>query len=165
MNSTPRLGLLFLSAGQAQKEVVHNDSLQTLDILVTGAVEDVPQSTPPTDPATGTCYIVGSNPTGAWDGNADKLAAFTNAGWRFVSPQEGFVVYVRPTGTWAVFRAGAWEFGAVRGTSLVLAGQQVVGSRMPAIASPAGGTTIDNEARTALSQILAAMREHGLIEQ
>jgi hypothetical protein len=47
---------------------------------------------------------------------------------------------------------------------LFLGGQQVVGSRAEAILSPTGGTTIDSEARAIIDQILATMRQHGLIE-
>jgi hypothetical protein len=62
-----------------------------------------------------------------------------------------------------VVRAGAWELGNLRGTSLVLGGLQVVGARAGAITDPSGGTTVDSQARTALSAILAALRQHGLI--
>lgn len=72
--------------------------------------------------------------------------------------------FVRTTGTWGAYRSGAWELGVVRGSTLVLGGQQVVGSRAGPIASPSGGTTIDAEARGVIDQILAAMRQHGLIE-
>jgi hypothetical protein len=72
--------------------------------------------------------------------------------------------YVKASGTWAAYRQGAWEIGVVRGSSLVLGGQQVVGSRAAAIASPSGGTTIDSHARTPIGQILAALRQHGLID-
>ena len=49
-------------------------------------------------------------------------------------------------------------------TGLFVDGEQVVGTRAEAIASPAGGATVDAEARTAVSQILAALRTHGLID-
>ena len=42
-------------------------------------------------------------------------------------------------------------------------GVKVVGSRGAAIAAPAAGTTIDSEARSAIGEILAALRLHGLI--
>jgi len=38
-----------------------------------------------------------------------------------------------------------------------------VGARAAAIDSPAGGTVVDLEARSAISAILSAMRQHGLI--
>lgn len=72
-------------------------------------------------------------------------------------------VHVRASGQPATYREGAWEFGILRGASLMLGGQQVVGSRGAAIVSPSGGATIDAEARTTLSLMLAALRQHGLI--
>jgi hypothetical protein len=48
-------------------------------------------------------------------------------------------------------------------TGLFIDGEQVVGRRAAAIAAPAGGATIDTEARAAVSQILEGLRQHGLI--
>jgi hypothetical protein len=163
MSGTPRLALPFLSAGQALKEFFHNEALQTLDILVAAAIEEPPRAAPPSSPALGVAYIVTASPTGAWAGEAGNVAAYTSGGWRFVAPTEGMSAYVKSTGVWATYRAGAWEFGNVRGSSLVLGGVKVVGAQGSAIADPSGGTTIDSQARTALGQILAALREHGLI--
>ena len=59
---------------------------------------------------------------------------------------------------------GAEASRPLRGSSLVLDGIQVVGTRRPAIPSPAGGATVDSEARTAISELLDALRDHGLIE-
>ena len=39
----------------------------------------------------------------------------------------------------------------------------IVRPRADAIASPAGGTTVDDEARTSIDQILITLRQHGLI--
>lgn len=164
MSGTARLGLPFLSAGQAQKEVTHNEALQTLDSLVAGSVEEPPRNDPPGSPAAGECYIVGAAPTGEWAGAAEYVAAFTSAGWRLSPPQEGMIFYVRSAGLWAAFRAGAWELGQVRGASVLIGGQQVVGGRAAAIGSASGGSTVDSEARGVIDQILAALRQHGLIE-
>lgn len=164
MSGTPRLNLPFLSAGQAQKEFTHNEALQTLDIVVAGAVEEGPRVAPPASPAIGACYIVDASPTGAWAGKAQSVAAFTNGGWRFVTPVEAMSVYVRTSGTWASYRLGAWEIGTVRGSRVVLGGQQVLGNRAAAIGSAAGGTVVDVQARAVIDQILAALRQHGIIE-
>ena len=164
MSGTARLGLPFLSAGQAQKEVTHNEALQALDALVAGAVEEPPRADPPAAPAVGACYIVGTTPTGDWTGKPQYVAAFTSAGWRLLPPVEGMAVLVRSEGVSAVFRAGAWELGQVRGSSVLIGGEQVVGSRAAAIASASGGATVDSEARAVLDQILGALRQHGLID-
>jgi hypothetical protein len=164
MSGSARLGLPFLAAGQAQKEFFHNEALQTLDLLVAGTVEEAPRSTPPTSPLEGACYLVGASPSGAWAGKSGCIAGFTSGGWRLISPLEGMTVYVKATGVWANYRSGAWELGTVRGASLVLGGVQVVGSRLSAIAGPSGGSNVDTESRATINQILAALRQHGLIE-
>jgi len=135
-----------------------------LDVLVAGAVEGLPLATPPASPAIGDCYIVAGSPTGAWAGQAQQIAAYTSAGWRFIAPRDGMSLYVASSGEAAVYHDGAWEVGPLKGSELVVDGLKVVGSRGSAINAPAGGATIDAEARTALGMVLTAMREHGLIE-
>jgi len=142
----------------------HNEALQTLDSLFAGAVEEPPRTAPPPEPQIGECYIVAEDPADAWTGKAQYVAGWTSGGWRFIAPLEGMSLYVRSTGTWASFRNGAWEIGLVRGTAVMIGDQQVVGSRTAAIAAPAGGTTVDAEARGTIEAILGSLREHGLIE-
>lgn len=163
MAGTPRLALPFLSVGQAQKEFTHNEGLQTLDILVAGAVEEPPLATPPASPTVGACYIVASAATDAWAGKSQFVAAWTSGGWRFVPPLEGMCLYERTSATWAEFRNGAWEIGIERAAALLIDGQQVVGPRGAAIPSPSGGATIDSESRAAIDAILGALSQHGLI--
>jgi hypothetical protein len=145
MSVTARLGLPLLAAGQAQKEFLHNEALQSLEMLVAPMVEEPPLSTPPPSPGPGSCYIVATSPGGAWAGKANCLAEFTSGGWRFAEPPEGVSVYVRSTQTRTTFREGAWE----------LSGGPVE--------SPTGGATIDSEARAAIDQILGVLRQHGLL--
>lgn len=164
MDGTARLDLPFLSVGQAAKETVHNEALQALDILVCGAVEDSATNAPPSDAAVGSCYLISSSPTGDWAGKANHVAAFTAGGWLLLPPSEGMQFLIRSTGTIAAFVGGAWEVGQVRAAKLLINGQQVVGSREAAIASPSGGTTVDSQARETLDQILVTLRQHGLIE-
>jgi len=163
MAGTPRLALPFLSVGQAQKEFTHNESLQTLDVLVAGAVEQPPLATPPTSPTLGACYIVGPAATDAWAGKSQCVAAWTSGGWRFISAVEGMLLYERTSGTWAAFRNGGWELGIARAAALVIDGQQVVGPRVAPIPSPSGGSVIDSEGRAAIDAILGALTQHGLI--
>lgn len=145
MSVTPRFGLPLLTAGQAQKEFLHNESVQTLELLVAPAVEEPPLATPPPSSLPGSCYIVAANPTGPWTGKAQCLAAFTSGGWRFVVPADGTTVFVRSTQTRANYRQGAWELSG------------------GPIGSPSGGATIDTQARSVIDQILSALRQHGLI--
>lgn len=139
-------------------------ALQILDTMVAAAVEVPPLNTPPASPAAGACYVVGAAPTGAWSGKAGQVAAFGPGGWRYVVPADGMEVYIKSSGLKGSFRSGQWELGIARVTAVAVGGQQVVGIRQGAIAVPGGGTTIDSAARSAIGEILVALRAHGLIE-
>jgi len=105
----------------------------------------------------------GANPAGEWAQHADHLAGFTSGGWRFVAPAAGLSVLVKTSGVFATWGASGWEVGTVSASRLVVEGLQVVGTRQDAIPDPAGGATVDAEARAALEQVLVALRTHGLI--
>jgi hypothetical protein len=143
---------------------MHNEALQTLDFVAAASIEEEPRNDPPPAPAIGACYVVDTLPTGDWAEKPQCMAGFTIGGWRFVTPFEGLSAYVKSNNSWATFRSGGWEVGYLRGTSVVIDGQQVVGSRAGAIASPTGGTTVDSQARTTIDQVLAVLRDHGLID-
>ena len=164
MTLSARLSLPLLIPGQAQKEFFHNEALQTLDILTSAAVEEAARNDPPESPIEGDCYIVGGSPTGVWSGKGQFIACYTSGGWRYVAPFEGMSAYVRATGLSATYRGGTWEFGALRGTNLMLGGVQVVGGRQAAIPAPTGGSLVDAEGRSTINQILTTLRQHGLIE-
>jgi hypothetical protein len=163
MSGSARLDLPFLSAGQAGKEFVHNEALQTLDLLTAAAVEEGPRNTPPATPSIGACYIVGVAPTDQWAGKAGYLAGYTSGGWRFIAPTDGMTALVKSSGIWGAYRSGSWDIGTIRGVAVVLGGTQILGSQLPAIAGPTGGTVADTESRATINQILDALRQHGLI--
>jgi hypothetical protein len=163
MESSARLSLPFISPGQAQKELFHNEALQILDSVIAAAVEEPPRNDPPDPPVVGTCFLVGPSPTGDWAPNANALASYTAAGWRFAAPLDGMQVWIKSSSVSAIYAAGAWQVGTLFGSKVVVGGAQVVGAQASSIADPAGGATIDSEARTAISSILAALRQHGLI--
>ena len=160
---TPRFGLPLLAPGQAAKELTHNEALSLLDLLVQPVVQGTGTVTPPPAPLVGQGWIVGADATGAWRGQAGRLAGWTAGGWRFVDPVEGLVVWDVSQAIPIAYRGGLWQESDVRGARLTVGGKQVVGSRKGAIADPQGGGTIDDVARSTLVAILAALRSHGLI--
>lgn len=162
-NGSARLALPFIETGQAQKELTHNEALALLDIAVQPDVEGVGRDAPPADPVAGQCWIVGSAPSGAWTGQAGRLAGWTESGWRFVAARDGASVWDRSTSRYVLRVGGVWESGVLRGARLVIAGKQVVAAQRPAIADPAGGASVDPEARAAITAVLAALRAHGLV--
>jgi hypothetical protein len=143
---------------------MHNEALQRLDMLVAASVDELPIPEPPEAPDLGQCFIVAAGAAGDWAGKEDCLTIWTSGGWRFTNPTEGMAAYVRSVGVFAVYRGGAWEFGAVRGSAVLIGGTQVAGDQAPPIAAPAGGATVDLEARSAIAQVLSALRAHGLVK-
>jgi len=138
-------------------------SLLILDSLTAAAVEEPPRNDPPDPPVVATCFLVGTSPTGDWIGHAGALATYTAAGWRFVAPIEGMGAWVKSTSVSATFAQGAWQVGTLFGSKVTIGGTQVIGPQASSIADPAGGITTDSEARAAISSILTALRQHGLI--
>jgi Protein of unknown function (DUF2793) len=160
---TDRLTLPLLAAGQAQKEIWHNEALIQLDFLVQGVVVAVAPVSVPATPSLGQSWIVGASPSGAWVGHANALACWTTGGWRFAGPIEGMTVWSLADSLLVRRTASAWVKGDMTAASVKIGGNQVLGARQSAIASPSGGSVIDTEARLALTALLAAARTHGLI--
>jgi hypothetical protein len=162
--STARFALPLLQAGQAQKELYHNEALALIDIGLAPAVQSVALNTPPTTPALGACWVVGASPTGAWSGLANAIAGWTGGGWRFVMPSAGMTVWSMTDQVFARFTGSTWVVGDMVAARVAIGGNQVVGARRGAIESPTGGSVVDSTARTAIAAILAALRGHGLID-
>lgn len=162
-DATSRWDLPLLHAGQAQKEIFHNEALARIDILLHGAVESADISAVPASPVAGTCWIVADGADGDWAGRDAMVACWTEGGWRFVAPEIGLAVHVVDRGHAMIYDGSGWVNGAVRGDGVYISGQRVVGARAAAIADPTGGSTVDSHARDAVSAILMTLREHGLI--
>ena len=160
---TPRLALPLLQPGQAQKEMLVNEAVSRLDIAVQGTAVAAAVDAPPVAPDPGDCWIVGTSPGGDWAGHAHEIAGWTSSGWIFVQPREGMQLWIGSTANVALFKGGAWRLGELHG-KLFVEGDQVVGSRGSAIVEPAGGSTVDAEARAVIASVLDALRAHGLIE-
>lgn len=161
--TSARLALPFIAAGQAQKELSHNEALALLDMAVQPVVVAVGVDAPPAAPLDGQCWIVGETPSGAWTGRAHAVAGWTASGWRFLTAREGMTAWSVADAAIARFSGSQWDIGLLKGARLVLAGNAVVGARRAAIGAPTGGTVVDAEARVVLDAILAALRGHGLI--
>ncbi len=114
---TPSLTLPYLVASQVQKEVTHNDALNDLDALVQLSVISRTTNTPPPSPALGDAYIVGSAPTGAWNGAANSIA-FWNNGWRLKVPKTGWLAWSKAEDKLVRFTGSTWTPYADSGSAL-----------------------------------------------
>ena len=163
LSNTHRLGLPLLHAGQAQKEIWHNEALALLDLLVQPLVLTIGLIDPPAAPGVGDCHVVGEGGAGVWSGRDHAIAGWTGGGWRFVAPVEGMRFLIAGTMVPLTFMGGAWVTGTLAASELSVNGVKVVGAQAEAVATPTGGGTIDSEARGAISAIISALTAHGLI--
>ncbi len=154
----------FILPGQAQKELFHNEAVAAIDGALHPSVEGAPVVAPPPTPTPGQCWLVAPNPSGAWAGQGGRLAAWTASGWRFLPPQPGMCVWDKAGGVERRWTGLDWSAGEAVATALVIGGMQVVGPRQPAVPSPSGGSTIDVEARLAVTALTVALKSHGLID-
>lgn len=164
MIETDRLRLPLLAAGQAQKEITHNEALGLIDMIVQAVVESADLATPPVAPEAGQCWAVAMGADGAWAGRDGALAGWTAAGWLFLAPETGWRAWARDRGHMIRFDGTAWGDEPVRSDGIYIGGIRVIGARQGAIAAPSGGLTQDAEARSAIAAILAALGAHGLID-
>lgn len=106
--TTSRHGLPLLQAGQAQKEVTHNEALVLLDLLTHPAVEGV-LAVPPSAPQAGEGWIVGAAATGEWAGQTGSLAFRTSGGWRFLAARAGLLVWDKASSAFVWFDGALWR--------------------------------------------------------
>lgn len=143
-DATARFDLPLLMAGQAQKEITHNEALAMIDALLCPIVEAVGVNQPVAQALPGQAWITGGAPSGEWTGRSHALAFATVGGWRIADMPEGSDVFDRATGGLWRRHAGGWHAPA-------------------AIAGANGGSVIDQQCRAALSSLISALAARGII--
>ena len=132
MSETHQFNLPLLEAAQAQKHITVNEALCRLDALAQLRVQSLIQTVPPVSNEDGVCYSIANGASGDWAGFDGKLAIFSNGGWEFLDPLEGWRAWVVDEGSEYRYVAGAWEAsstGFTPGSSL-LVNEQPFGSAM-----------------------------------
>jgi len=119
-----------------------NEALALTDALLHPAIEGE-ADVPPPAPAEGECWLVAATPSGAWAGQAGRLACLAAGNWLFATPRDGLRVLDRASGQEIRFRNG-WQ-------------------RPATPTEPTGGTTVDAEARAAIAELVAALVAGGLL--
>ncbi|WP_339692824.1 DUF2793 domain-containing protein [uncultured Parasphingorhabdus sp.] len=140
---TARLKLPLLAAGQAHKELFHNEALTRIDHLIHPAVQAIETDPAAIIPVPGQCWIVGSGATDEWLGHDDEIAGWTGNGWLYITPLSLMRVYIESTDSIAVYR-GSWQLASP-------------------IESPVAGVVVDVEARSVIDSILAALEAQGIV--
>ena len=142
--TTARFALPLLATAQAQKELTHNEALALVDALLHPAIEDDAATAPPAEAAPGMCWIVASGASGYWTGKDGALAVRTMGGWRFIPPRNGMRVLRITDGAILYFDGSEW-------------------AAPTPVAIPAGGVTIDSEARAAIAALILVLDAQGLL--
>lgn len=140
-STTTHHALPLLFAGQSQKETTVNEALTVVDILLNPVIEAT-VSTPPATPAIGKAWIVGPSPSGAFAGRAGQIAAWTNGGWRFLSPARGMSAHDTEHDCTIRF-TDAWN-------------------HVIAPAPPSGGTVVDTQARAVIATVVTLLTQAGI---
>ena len=142
--TTPRFRLPLLFVGQAQKEFTVNEAHVLADVLLHASCQGT-AATPPVAPVEGDAWIVGEEADGDWAGHDGQLAAWQAGTWLFVTPRDGMRVFDLSSGRFALYRGG-WQLPE-------------------APAAPSGGSTVDTQARDAISALVAALVDAGIFAQ
>jgi len=107
---TSNVNLPELVANQSQPHVPINTTLRMLDAAVQASIISY-IATPPSTPVVGDRYLVAASPSYAWFGHAQQIAVWNEVSgeWLFLTPKEGWLVYLRSAATFYVFVSGAWQ--------------------------------------------------------
>lgn len=160
MPETPRLALPLIAAGQAQKDVTHNEGILALERLVALVAASRTLATPPASPQSGQCHIVPAA-AAAWGHPAGTLLHWQGNGWLAEFPRDGQIALVADEGLMLVYRGGWQPLWPVSGLSI--GGRAVLSAAPAVVAAPAGGITVDAEARAALAGLITALRQQGVV--
>lgn len=109
MHNSERLNLPYIQPAQAQKHVTHNEAIELLDKLVHMAVDDALQSPPDEALDLDTMVLVDIDASGAFEGRDNSIAVYQGAGWAFLTPQDGWMVYNKARGHFISFSDGRWK--------------------------------------------------------
>lgn len=87
-----------------------NANLRRLDCLTQANVISRTLTAPPGSPTDGAAYIVAASPTGAWSGQAGKIARWyaAGAGWEFYTPRTGWRVWSAADGADYRYNGTTW---------------------------------------------------------
>ena len=110
-DATPRLGLPYMAAGQAQKHLTYNEALSLLDGLVQTVALSRTVADQPADPADGALYILPEDATGdRWASLLPgDLVRFEAGGWSRIPVGDGHLAVVLDESALLVFYEGGWE--------------------------------------------------------
>lgn len=110
----PNLGIWgSYTSGESGWTNQYNQDHATLDFWAQPVVLDRDLVAPPGSPTNGAAYIVATSPTGAWSGQAGKVAVYRSslAAWEFYTPKNGWQVVILDESKLVTYLSGTWTAG------------------------------------------------------
>jgi hypothetical protein len=112
MPNSTYLQLPYLEASQAQKHVTVNEALARLDAQIHLTVLSRILNAPPPSPIEGDRYLIAAAPTASWAGQGGSLAVWLAGTWVFVSPREGWRMWVANEDVFLIYNGTTWQVPA-----------------------------------------------------
>lgn len=109
MANSNNLNIGLIEQSQAQKYVTINEAIAALEAVQNRGVEDQDLAAPPGSPSEGDAYIVAASATGDWAGKEKNIAYYNSAEWKFISPNEGLMVWVNDEDKLCYFDGTDWQ--------------------------------------------------------
>jgi hypothetical protein len=149
--TTPLLGFTLWDALITEPDLIYNDSFRKTDVLVAGFIVSRTTDAEPGAPTEGDAYIMTGSASGTDWATFDEhdIAVFSGAVWKQYAPGGRVQMLVDDDNEIVYWTGSAWAVG-------------VVLTADSKINDPAGGGTVDAEARTAINAIIDALESHGI---
>lgn len=137
MTTSPDWGTPLVVNQQSQPEVTHNVAILMLQAIAVGGALTITNT--PGTLTDGNLYIIGTSPTGAWAGRANKLAYAYGGSWYYLpgvdsdgtpitmgARHEGLRVYVQDQNTTYLWTGSAWMGSTAVSISLGITADQTL---------------------------------------
>ena len=108
LTATPRLALPFLQAGQALKNITHNEALQRLDASHYLSCSDMAANDLPDEPAANRAVIISETPAASISDRAGQIAVFIANSWIWFTPTSGWTIWDEAAATLRIFNGESW---------------------------------------------------------
>lgn len=113
MARTTQLGLPLVLPSQAQKHVTVNEALVRLDAAAQLSVLSAAERVAPASVVEGDTYIVASGSSGAWSNRSGEVAIWSNGGWVFLSPKQGWRAWNKAAASALFYDGASWQPGVI----------------------------------------------------
>lgn len=108
-DQSPRLSLPLIQPSQAQKHVTHNSALELLDVISQLNVIALNVNIPPGAAVNGDAYAIGAAPQSEWADHGNTIALYSNGGWLFIAPRNGWRLWDQTSQDLYVRKNDAWH--------------------------------------------------------